>query len=220
MRHAYFFTARPDIQIQVNTETINGLHYQSVLCSAVGGKPQPQISWLVRGLPASDHPFTVDARDTVHSNGTSTLSSVLRFPTHLQDQDSVTCVVQHPTFLSPKHTTVSMGTYSKPSVLFCLHVLAVRCDILVITGQSFCHPESWRSISQQLSQADFSYWSTHTHAINHIIQCNAVTRKCWKKIMWEPFTLQALHFFSSVVWETLNPRVKWLVIAALYLLGV
>lgn len=107
------FTARPDIQIQVTAETINGSHYQSVSCSAVGSRPLPQISWLVRGLPALDYPFTINTNSTAHSNGTSTLSSILRFPTHLQDEDSVTCVVQHPTFSSPKVATVRVETYSK-----------------------------------------------------------------------------------------------------------
>lgn len=186
VRHAYFFTARPDIQIQVNTETIDGLHYQSVLCSAVGGRPLPQISWLVKGLPASDYPFTVDVRDTVHSNGTSTLSSVLRFPTHLQDEDSVTCVVQHPTFQSPKHTTVSVETYSKTAVSFCLHFLAVRCDILVITGQSFCNPKSWLSILQHSKFLKLIFHvdpHTQWHAINLIAQRNAVTGKCWNTLI-------------------------------------
>lgn len=107
------FTARPDIQILVNAETINGLHYQSVSCSAVSGRPMPQISWLVDSLPPSDYPFTVNVSKTVHSNGTSTLSSILRFPTHLLDEDSVTCVVQHPTLPTPKLTTVRVETFSK-----------------------------------------------------------------------------------------------------------
>ncbi|XP_044058633.1 uncharacterized protein si:ch211-149e23.4 isoform X2 [Siniperca chuatsi] len=108
--------ARPDIQVMVNAETINGLHYQSVSCSAVGGRPMPQIRWLVDGLPPSDYPFTVDVSDTVYSNGTSTLSSILRFPTHLQDEDSVTCVVQHPTLPTHKLTTVRVETYTRPNV--------------------------------------------------------------------------------------------------------
>lgn len=107
------FTARPDVQILVNAETINGTHYQSVSCSAIGGRPTPHISWLINGLPASDYPFTVNMSTAVHSNGTSTLSSILHFPTHLQDENSVTCEVQHPTLPSPKLTTVRVETYSK-----------------------------------------------------------------------------------------------------------
>lgn len=149
------FTARPDIQILVNAETIDGSHYQSVSCSAVGGRPTPQISWLVNSLPPTDYPFTVDVSETVHSNGTSTLSSILRFPTHLQDEDSVTCVVQHPTLPTPKLTTVRVETYSK------LALTAERVGVVVFVhlccqGVTYCiaSPEfynhaSWLSISQQ-----------------------------------------------------------------------
>lgn len=105
------FTARPDIHMLVNAETINGTHYQSVSCSAVGGRPTPQISWLVKGVSSSNYPFTVEISETLHSNGTSTVSSILRFPTHLLDEDSVTCVVKHPTFPNPKLTTMRVETY-------------------------------------------------------------------------------------------------------------
>ncbi|KAM3615504.1 uncharacterized protein V6R79_003162 [Siganus canaliculatus] len=108
--------ARPDIQVHIEAETINGSHYQSVSCSAIGSRPPAHISWLVAGLPPSDYPFTVNVSDTPHSNGTSTSSSVLRFPTHLQDEDSVTCFVKHPTLPNPKLTTVRVETYTRPNV--------------------------------------------------------------------------------------------------------
>ncbi|XP_032358293.1 uncharacterized protein si:ch211-149e23.4 [Etheostoma spectabile] len=108
--------ARPDVQILVNAETINGSHYQSVSCSAVGGRPVPQISWLVEGRPPSDYFYTVNVSETAHSNGTSTLSSILRFPTHLQEEDSVICLVQHPTLPNPKLTTARVETYTRPNV--------------------------------------------------------------------------------------------------------
>uniref|UniRef100_A0A3Q3FZR2 Si:ch211-149e23.4 n=1 Tax=Labrus bergylta TaxID=56723 RepID=A0A3Q3FZR2_9LABR len=102
---------RPEIHIQVSAETINGTHYQSVSCSAVGGRPASHISWLVADHPSSDHPLTQHTGETVHPNGTSTVSSTLRFPTHLQDEDSVVCIVQHPTLPSPTLTTVRVETY-------------------------------------------------------------------------------------------------------------
>ncbi|XP_033952734.1 uncharacterized protein [Pseudochaenichthys georgianus] len=108
--------ARPDIQVEVNSETINGSHYQAVSCSALGGRPVPQISWLVDSRPPSNYPFTVNVSETLHSNGTSTLSSILRFPTHLQDENSVTCVVQHPTLPKPTLTTVRVETFTSPNV--------------------------------------------------------------------------------------------------------
>lgn len=116
LKNSFSFTARPEILIQVSAETINDVHYQSVQCSAVAGRPQAQISWLVKGVPASGYPFTVKVSDVEsHSNRTSTVSSILRFPTHLQDEDSVTCVVQHPTLPRPKLTTVMVETFSKCS---------------------------------------------------------------------------------------------------------
>ncbi|XP_013880684.1 uncharacterized protein si:ch211-149e23.4 [Austrofundulus limnaeus] len=108
--------AQPDVQIMVAAEAINGTHYQSVSCSAGGGRPTPQINWLVGGRPPSGHPFTVDESKTLHPNGTSTLNSVLRFPTHLQDEESVTCAVQHPTLPNPKLTTARVETYARPNV--------------------------------------------------------------------------------------------------------
>ncbi|XP_023125528.2 uncharacterized protein si:ch211-149e23.4 [Amphiprion ocellaris] len=107
--------ARPHIQILVDAETINDTHYQVVSCSAVGCRPIPQISWLVGGLSPSDHFFTVNVTET-HSNGTSTLSSILSFPTRLQDENIVTCVVQHPTLPQPELTTAVVETYTRPNV--------------------------------------------------------------------------------------------------------
>lgn len=92
---------------------MDGVSYQSVVCSAVAGRPQAQISWLVKGVPVSGDPFTVDVSDVHHSNGTSTVSSVLRFATYLQDEDTVTCLVQHPTLQEDTVTTVTVETYGK-----------------------------------------------------------------------------------------------------------
>ena len=85
-------------------ETANGTHYQSVTCSAVNGKPRPEVRWMIRGAP-------VEMTNTSHTNGTVTVSSVLRFPTHLQDQDRVTCEVQHPTLPEPALVTVNVETF-------------------------------------------------------------------------------------------------------------
>lgn len=105
--------ANPEVLIQVNADTLDGVHYQSVVCSAVAGRPQAQISWLVKGVPVSGDPFTVNGTSVHHSNGTSTVSSVLRFPTHLQDEDSVACSVQHPALQEDRVTVVTVETYSK-----------------------------------------------------------------------------------------------------------
>ncbi|KAG7243099.1 hypothetical protein INR49_016474 [Caranx melampygus] len=122
--------ARPEIQIIVDAEIINNTHHQMVSCSAIGGRPMPQISWLVSGLPPSDDLFTESVSGTAHSNGTSTLRSILHFSTHLQDEDSVTCVVQHPTLPNPKLTTVQVETFVRPNV-------TVKAEMVQQEGNEF-----------------------------------------------------------------------------------
>ncbi|KAM6987977.1 nectin-1-like [Tautogolabrus adspersus] len=143
--------ARPEIQIQLSAETINGSHYQSVSCSAVGGRPVSKISWLVDDLPSPDHPLTQHTIETVHPNGTSTVSSTLRFPTHLQDQESVVCIVQHPTLPSPTLTTVRVEhTVSSQSqlrvcvvVFVFLHLCCLEVtDCIASPLKSFCNHAS------------------------------------------------------------------------------
>ncbi|XP_035766166.1 uncharacterized protein si:ch211-149e23.4 [Neolamprologus brichardi] len=107
---------QPEINITLNAETINGTHYQSVSCSAINGRPEPQISWLVNGYPPSDFPLIEVVNNTLPSNDTFTVSSVLRFPTHLQEEDKVTCVVEHLTLPQPAVTTVRVETYTRPNV--------------------------------------------------------------------------------------------------------
>ncbi|XP_030008582.1 hemicentin-1 isoform X2 [Sphaeramia orbicularis] len=122
--------ARPDIQIQVNAEIINGTHHQTVTCFADGGRPTPQISWLVNNRPPSNDVFNIDDEETIHPNGTSTLSSSLHFPTHLQDEDSVTCMVQHLTLPKPKLTTVRVDTYLRPNV-------SIKAEMVQQRGSEF-----------------------------------------------------------------------------------
>ncbi|XP_014825168.1 PREDICTED: uncharacterized protein LOC106905082 [Poecilia mexicana] len=124
--------AKPEVQIAVSSETINDTHYQSVLCSAVGGRPTPRISWLVGGRPPSDFPFpfTVNESEAAHLNGTSTLRSILRYPTHLQDEQSVTCVVKHETLPNPERSTARVETYAMPNV-------TIKADMVQEGGNDF-----------------------------------------------------------------------------------
>lgn len=116
------FAARPEILVQVNSETLGGVHYQSVVCSAVAGRPPAQIRWLVEGA------FAVEVSEVHHPNGTSTVSSVLRFPTHLQDEDTVSCLVRHPTLQEDAVTAVTVETYSK--IALCVDVLQNKVMVL------------------------------------------------------------------------------------------
>ncbi|XP_029628979.1 uncharacterized protein LOC115206319 isoform X2 [Salmo trutta] len=108
--------ARPDIHTVVTEDTDNATHYQSVTCSATNGKPMALIRWEINSSPPTDN-SSVEMRNTSYTNGTATMTSILRFPTHLQDQDRVTCVVQHPTLPDPTtHVTVGVETFMAPNV--------------------------------------------------------------------------------------------------------
>ncbi|XP_038817698.1 uncharacterized protein LOC120018552 [Salvelinus namaycush] len=108
--------ARPDIYTVVTEDTDNATHYQSVTCSATNGKPMALIRWEINGSPPTND-SSVGMRNTSYTNGTATMTSFLRFPTHLQDQDRVTCVVQHPTLPDPTtHVTVRVETFVAPNV--------------------------------------------------------------------------------------------------------
>ena len=95
----------------------NGTHYQSVRCSADGGKPRAQIDWMINNKPPVGDYFSIERSDSPGPNGVSSVASVLRFPTHLQDEGSVTCVVRHPALASPVCTTVSVETFGKPTFI-------------------------------------------------------------------------------------------------------
>ncbi|CAL8362271.1 unnamed protein product [Merluccius merluccius] len=99
---------RPEIQISVTEEMDNGTHYQSVRCSAVGGKPASTIRWLVGDEPPVGDHFTVEE--------SGDFISVLHFPTHLQDEDRVACAVDHPSLAVPIVTAVNVKTFVAPSV--------------------------------------------------------------------------------------------------------
>uniref|UniRef100_A0A672GR16 Ig-like domain-containing protein n=1 Tax=Salarias fasciatus TaxID=181472 RepID=A0A672GR16_SALFA len=111
--------ARPEVQTLVQAETVNNTHYQTARCSAVGGRPTARISWLVGGLPPSDHLFAVNTSEAPQSDGTSTLSSALTFPTHLQDQDSLLCLVHHPALAQPQLAAVRVETFGKLPLCLC-----------------------------------------------------------------------------------------------------
>ncbi|XP_029963467.1 uncharacterized protein LOC115399947 isoform X2 [Salarias fasciatus] len=122
--------ARPEVQTLVQAETVNNTHYQTARCSAVGGRPTARISWLVGGLPPSDHLFAVNTSEAPQSDGTSTLSSALTFPTHLQDQDSLLCLVHHPALAQPQLAAVRVETFARPNV-------TVEAEMVQVGGSDF-----------------------------------------------------------------------------------
>ncbi|XP_076002029.1 uncharacterized protein LOC142995031 [Genypterus blacodes] len=208
---------RPDVHILVTEETIGGVHYQSVSCSAVGGRPAPQIGWLVDNLPPSDDPFTVETSDAQHPNGTATVSSTLRFPTHLQDEESVTCTVQHPTLPDPELTTVGVKTYIAPNV-------SVKAEMVQREGSEFwvvsCvasggRPDTDISLAsdadEELQREDDYGSDAHTHSFylpasvyeGHNITCvfhhPKLTHGESRVITLPSFYLSEFHVFVSVM---------------------
>ncbi|KAG5269540.1 hypothetical protein AALO_G00203160 [Alosa alosa] len=107
---------RPDVTVQTKKEIVNATHYQSVSCTATNAKPAPHISWEINGSAPSDDVFSVQTESAYHANGTLTLASVLRFPTHLSDESTIVCLVQHPAQAEPQRATALVQTFVVPDV--------------------------------------------------------------------------------------------------------
>ncbi|KAJ7995607.1 hypothetical protein DPEC_G00246340 [Dallia pectoralis] len=123
--------ARPVIHTVVTHDIDNSTHYQSVTCSAGNSKPAAVIGWEINGNPLLDESFTVAFSNSSNINGTGTVTSTLRFPTHLQDQDLVTCVVQHPSL--PDNITqvsVMVETFMAPNI-------SIETDLVQKNGTDF-----------------------------------------------------------------------------------
>ncbi|KAJ8392111.1 hypothetical protein AAFF_G00079170 [Aldrovandia affinis] len=108
--------ARPEVHVYTEEREENGTHFQTVTCSALSGKPAATIVWLINGSRADDGGFSVVEATQRNPNGTTTRTSVLRFPTHLQDAGEVTCSVAHPALPEPLQETVRVRTFVAPTV--------------------------------------------------------------------------------------------------------
>ncbi|XP_051521923.1 uncharacterized protein si:ch211-149e23.4 isoform X1 [Myxocyprinus asiaticus] len=106
--------ARPDIDITVKEEVVNGTLYQAVSCSAANAKPEAFISWEISGALPRDDIFSVNMINTTHFNGTTSSISVLRFPLIMNNQSTVTCIIQHPTFPGIKRANIEVDTFVSP----------------------------------------------------------------------------------------------------------
>ncbi|XP_051534616.1 uncharacterized protein LOC127429544 [Myxocyprinus asiaticus] len=106
--------ARPDIDITVKEEVVNGTLYQAVTCSAANAKPQAFISWEIYGALPRDDIFSVNMINMTHSNGTTSSISVLRFALIMNNESAVTCVIEHPTFTEPKRANIEVDTFVSP----------------------------------------------------------------------------------------------------------
>ncbi|XP_028856792.1 uncharacterized protein LOC114802243 isoform X2 [Denticeps clupeoides] len=107
---------QPNVSAVVKEEVVNGTHYQSVTCSADGARPEPRISWEVGGAAPSGRVFTTKTESSSGPSGSSSLTSVLRFPTHMIGQDRVECVVQHPALSKPRRISAQVQMFATPNI--------------------------------------------------------------------------------------------------------
>lgn len=92
---------------------MNGTLHQTVTCAASNAKPEASIRWEVSGAPPRDDIFSVNTMNVVHPNGTTSLIGVLRFPLILNNESTVTCVVQHPAFTEPKEANIEVDIFGE-----------------------------------------------------------------------------------------------------------
>lgn len=101
------------MDITVKKEVVNGTLHQAVTCSATNAKPKASIRWRVSSVPPRDDMFSENIMNVVHPNGTISSIGVLRFPLILNNESTVTCVVEHPAFTEPKEANIEVDTFGE-----------------------------------------------------------------------------------------------------------
>ncbi|XP_077065001.1 uncharacterized protein LOC143716366 isoform X1 [Siphateles boraxobius] len=116
IKDTMFFSviARPDIDITLKKEVVNRTLYHAVTCSASSAKPKAVIRWEISGALPRDDIFSVNMTNTVHLNGTTSSISVLRFPLIMNNESTVTCVVNHSAFTEPERVNIEVDTFVSP----------------------------------------------------------------------------------------------------------
>nr|XP_021328584.1 uncharacterized protein si:ch211-149e23.4 [Danio rerio] len=108
--------ARPEIDITVKEEVVNRTVYHAVTCSAFSAKPEAVIRWEIAGALPRDDIFSTNTTNAIHPNGTNSSVSVLHFPLIMNNESTVTCVVEHPAFTEPKRVSIEVDTFDSPVV--------------------------------------------------------------------------------------------------------
>ncbi|ROL49949.1 Nectin-1 [Anabarilius grahami] len=106
--------APPGIDLTVKKEVVNRTLYHAVTCSASSAKPEAVIRWEISGALPRDDIFSVNTTNTVHLNGTTSSISVLSFPLIMNNESTVTCVVNHPAFTEPERANIEVETFVSP----------------------------------------------------------------------------------------------------------
>ncbi|KAB5550162.1 hypothetical protein PHYPO_G00050650 [Pangasianodon hypophthalmus] len=108
--------ARPRVNIHAEEDVLNETHYQSIFCSASYAKPSASLHWDIHGAPPSERIFSIQNTCSTLPNGTVSIVSMLRFPIHLNNEDSVACVIRHPALTEPSTTVIKLQTFVSPNV--------------------------------------------------------------------------------------------------------
>ncbi|KAK3561034.1 hypothetical protein QTP86_025715 [Hemibagrus guttatus] len=108
--------ARPHVNTHAEEDVLNGIHYQSIFCSASYAKPNPSLHWDIRGSPPSEAIFSINNTMFEFLNGTFSTLSMLRFPIHMNNESSVACVIRHPALTEPSTTVIQLPTFVSPNV--------------------------------------------------------------------------------------------------------
>nr|XP_015197302.1 PREDICTED: uncharacterized protein LOC107076744 isoform X2 [Lepisosteus oculatus] len=111
---------RPELSIVSMGQEDEGLDYQSVMCSASNSKPAASISWMISG-DAPSNVTSITSTTVTHPNGTVTQTSVYKFPTYLQKEEFVSCMVEHPAFAEVVKMKTNVYTYAVPNMTIETH---------------------------------------------------------------------------------------------------
>ncbi|XP_018614339.2 uncharacterized protein LOC108938328 isoform X1 [Scleropages formosus] len=151
--------APPSVHTQVQEAVENGLHYQTVICSATGGRPKAELFWLVHGQQASGQAFSINTTSLEGPNGTFTQTSVLQFATHVMNEGYVTCAVNHRALATPTHVRVEVKHFVAP-------ILTMETNLVQEKMEDFhevtCRAEGGRpapSLTWSLPENTFREWN-------------------------------------------------------------
>ena len=97
-------TVFPNVSMEMVLKQKEGKDFLQVLCTATGGRPHPDITWV---LPSSAHmPLSQK-----HNLGIESVASSHWFPSDLYEGEHVTCIFGYP-LLPALHTrSVTLPTY-------------------------------------------------------------------------------------------------------------
>ncbi|XP_041114631.1 uncharacterized protein LOC121320404 [Polyodon spathula] len=96
----------PNTTVQIYTTNENETEYKTIECTAAKGKPAAKITWVLPENKSGEINYGITA-----DNGTKTVTSTYRFPTHLHEGQNITCVIEHPKLSIKEVKTVSLPAY-------------------------------------------------------------------------------------------------------------